>query len=309
MQSMTQQRPSLSPDQEDLKQGVIAAVIAYTFWGFFPIYFKVAHMIPATEMLAQRIVWSLPFGALIIALRKQGPALWQAMKTPGTMIMLSAAALVIAVNWGVYIWAVQQGRIFEASLGYYINPLIYVLVGVVFWHERLRPKQIFAVALAFIGVGILTLYGGVFPVISFTLAISFTLYGVIRKKVVIGAMPGLMIEIILLFPFALGFLIWLTQTSNPAFESDLGVLGIAMLAGPFTVLPLLFFAIGARRLPLSLLGFLQFIGPSLQFICALYFGEKLTLAYGFCFACIWIAVAVFSFDQWRASHPVVRRPI
>ncbi len=282
-----------------LRNGVTAAVIAYTMWGFFPFYFKLAHMIPTTEMLGHRIIWSLPFGALIISLRHQWQDVFAALKNPKMALMLGLSAAIIAVNWLVYTWAVQQGRIFEASLGYYINPLIYVVVGVVFLKERLRRPQWLAVALAAIGVSILTIYGGSFPIVSITLAISFTAYGVIRKQLNVGAMPGLLIEVIWLFPLAVAYLAWLTHQQSAAYLQGSDVVGLALLAGPLTVLPLLFFAIGARQLPLSLLGFLQFIGPTLQFFCGLYFGEKFTFAHAWCFGFIWLAVIVFSLDKWR----------
>jgi len=277
--------------------GLLAGITAYTIWGIFPIYFVVMRAIPPTEMVAHRVIWSVPFGLLIILFRKQLNDVWQALKKPKTLILLALAATSLTINWGVYIWAIQLDQIFQGSLGYYINPLIYVLVGVVFFKEKLSRLQGLAILLALIGVTILTLYGGTFPVIALFLAVSFTAYGVIRKQVDIGAMPGLFIETIILVLPALIFLTWLSQTGQLQF----GRLGSKMdillvLAGPITVLPLLAFAFAARRLSLSTLGILQYIGPTLQFACGIYFGERFTSAHAWCFALIWLGILIYSFD-------------
>jgi chloramphenicol-sensitive protein RarD len=269
---------------------------AYTMWGFFPVYFKVIAAVDPVEILAHRVVWSLPFGLLVLLLRGQIAQTMTALRDWAKVKWLAVAGAVIALNWGVYIWAVQAERIFEASLGYYINPLLYVLVGVVFLGETLNRLQLVAVALAAIGVGVLTVAGGVFPWVSLVLAGSFTVYGVIRKQVDIGAMPGLFIEIVVLFLPALAYLIWLANAGGMAFwQGDAGLDALILFAGPLTVLPLLCFAIAARKLPLSMLGFLQFIGPTLQFCCGLYYGEAFTTAHAICFVFIWSAVAVFMF--------------
>jgi len=285
------------PDSQDGKAGVLAGITAYTIWGIFPIYFVLTRAVDPTEMVAHRIIWSVPFGLLIILFRRQLKEVWQALAKPKTVALLGLAAISLAINWGVYIWAIQQDQIFQGSLGYYINPLVYVLVGVVFFKERLSRLQALSIILALIGVCILTVYGGVFPVISFCLAISFTIYGVIRKQVDIGAMPGLFIETILMVLPALVFIGWLSKTGQLQF----GQLGNTMdmlliLAGPITVLPLLAFAFAARRIPLSTLGILQYIGPTLQFACGLYFGEKFTSAHAWCFGFIWVGIILYSFD-------------
>lgn len=284
----------------DGKDGVIAGIIAYTIWGAFPIYFVLTRAVPATEMVAHRVLWSVPFGLLIVLLRRQLPDVWAALKKPKTVALLALAAISLAINWGIYIWAIQQDQIFQGSLGYYINPLIYVLVGVVFFKDKLSRLQGLSILLAFIGVAILTLYGGVFPIISLLLAISFTCYGVIRKQVEIGAMPGLFIETILMITPALAFMTWLSKTGQLQF----GQLGtqtdmLLMLAGPITVLPLLAFAFAARRMTLSTLGILQYIGPTLQFGCGLYFGEAFTKAHALCFGFIWVGIIIYSNDAIR----------
>jgi chloramphenicol-sensitive protein RarD len=223
-----------------------------------------------------------------------------ALRNPRTLGWLTLSAGFIALNWVIYIWAVQNEQIFQASLGYYINPLLYVLVGVIFFSERLHRLQAAAVILAAAGVAVLTLSGGQFPLLSLTLATSFTIYGVIRRRVAIGGMPGLFIETLVLLPAAIAWLLWLETRDAAVFSlADPAMAGTLMLAGPFTVIPLLFFALAARRLRLSTIGVMQFIAPSLQFAVGLAYGEQLTTAHRVCFALIWTAVTVFSFDAWR----------
>lgn len=288
----------------DTRDGVVAGLIAYTLWGFLPIYFKIVSQVPPAEVLLHRIVWAVPFGALIVHLRRQWPEVKRALTHRDMLLLLGTSAFLIAINWYLYIFAVQTDRVFQASLGYYINPLIYVLVGVLFFGEALRRLQAAAVILATIGVLVLTISGGQFPAIALTLAVSFTIYGVIRKRVVIGGMPGLFVETILLVPIAGVWLAWLIHSNQSAFSSnDPGTMGLLLLAGPITVIPLLCFALAARRVSLTVLGFMQFLAPTLQFCVGLYYGERLTVPHMICFACIWIAVILFSTDALRSRRP------
>jgi chloramphenicol-sensitive protein RarD len=189
-------------------------------------------------------------------------------------------------------------------LGYYINPLLFTLAGVLLFGERLRTFQTAAVILAAAGVLVLTISRGQFPVIALSLGTLFTIYGVIRKQVVVGGMPGLFVETLVLFPLSAAYLIWIMNAGDAAFTlSDPSMLGMLLLAGPITVLPLLCFALATRRLSLSTVGFMQFIAPTLQFITGLFYGEVLTTAHVICFGLIWIAVGLFSWDAWRASRP------
>ena len=284
---------------EDAKLGLIAGIMAYSFWGAFPIYFKITEEASAIEILAHRIVWSLPFAILIIFFRRQWPELKRALRIPRLIGLLTLAALALSVNWGVYIWAVQNEQIFQGSLGYFINPLMFVLVGLIFFKERLTRLQTVAILFAFLGVAILTIYGGVFPYISLILASSFGLYGVIRKQVDVGAIPGLAIETAVLFIPAAAFLIWLQTQGSLTFGSAPGITGLLLLAGPVTVLPLWAFAIAARNLKLSMLGMLQYIGPTGQFLLALYYGEAFTPAYAWCFGFIWLGIIIYSYDAYR----------
>ena len=284
---------------DDLRLGLIAGIMAYTFWGAFPIYFKVTEAVGPLEILAHRIVWSLPFALIIIVLRRQWAELKRALMIPRLVGLLALAALALSVNWGVYIWAVQNEQIFQGSLGYFINPLMYVIIGVVFFAEKLSKLQSVSVLFALIGVTILTVYGGVFPYISLILASSFAIYGVIRKQAVVGAIPGLVIETAVLFLPAMGFLIWLSTQGDLTFGASPGITGLLLLAGPVTVLPLWAFAIAARKLKLSTLGMLQYIGPTGQFMLALYYGESFTAAHAWCFGFIWLGILIYSFDAYK----------
>lgn len=284
---------------DDVRLGLIAGIMAYSFWGAFPIYFKITEAVGPLEILAHRIVWSLPFALLIILIRRQWGELKRALKIPRLVGLLALAALALSVNWGVYIWAVQNEQIFQGSLGYFINPLMYVIIGVLFFNEKLSKLQSLSVLFALIGVTILTIYGGVFPYISLILASSFATYGVIRKQAVVGAIPGLVIETAVLFIPAASFLIWLSTQGNLTFGSSPGITGLLLLAGPVTVLPLWAFAIAARKLKLSTLGMLQYIGPTGQFMLALYYGERFTPAHAWCFGFIWLGIIIYSIDAYK----------
>ena len=272
-------------------------------WGVLPVYFKVVGDVAILEVLVHRIVWAVPFGAVIILWRRQWPEVRRALSDTRVLGFLALAAVLIAGNWFVYIRAVQTDQIFQASLGYYINPLMFTLAGVLLFGERLRTFQIAALFLAAAGVLVLTFSHGQFPVIALTLGTLFTIYGVIRKRIIVGGMPGLFIETLVLFPLSAGYLLWIMNIGEAAFApADPAMMGFLVLAGPFTVLPLLFFALATRRLMLTTVGFMQFIAPTLQFIIGLLYGEELTPAHAACFGLIWIAVGLFSWDAWRSSR-------
>lgn len=285
------------------KIGLAAGLTAYVLWGFFPILFKITESVPPVEILAHRIIWGMPFAGLVIIFRRQVADILRVLKHPKTLAWLSISSILIALNWGIYVWAVQIDEIFQASLGYYINPLLNVLIGIIFFQEKLNRWQFTAVALAAFGVLILTLYGGVFPYISIMLALTFGFYGLIRKKVEVGALPGLFIECVVLFLPALAYIYWLYAQGDLQFiyHNTAEMDGLMILLGPLTVIPLFFFAVAARRLNLSTLGFLQYIAPTMQFLCAVYYGEAFTPAHALCFGCIWTAVIIFSFGSWKKT--------
>ena len=300
---MSDNNAHLTTAQSEIRFGLITGVFAYTLWGLFPIYLKALSDVSALEILAHRVFWSMPFGALLIAYRKQWREIATAIRTPRVLLLLALAALAISSNWLIYVWAVLHDRILEASIGYYINPLMYVAVGVFILREKLRPMQTVSVTIAGIGVAVMTFGAGVFPWISITLAFLFTAYGYIRKTTAVGAMPGLFIETSLLSPIAIAFAIWLMSSGGAVFlnqsaEKDF----LLLLAGPVTVIPLLLFALSARRLTLITIGFLQYIGPTLQFILGLYYGETFTPYHAITFGLIWTGLAIYSIDAVRASR-------
>ena len=287
----------------DDRSGVLIGLMAYTMWGVFPIYFKMVESVPPFEVLGHRILWAVPFGALIIAARRQWQEVAAALVDRTRLAWLTLAAICISANWFIYIWAIQNERIFETSLGYYINPLMFVAVGALMLGERLRRLQGVAVALAASGVLYLTFSGGSFPWVALSLGALFTAYGVIRRQIAVGAMPGLFIETALLLPFAAGWIGWLVLQGEAAIsEGSAGLAALLVAGGPITVVPLLCFAIAAKRVSLTTIGFLQFLAPTLQFLVGVYYGEALTPARIVCFVCIWTAVLVFSFDALRMSR-------
>lgn len=290
-------------NSNDKRDGLIAAFLAYLMFGVLPVYFKVLADVGALEVLVHRIVWAVPFGALIIFVRRQWPEVRRALADGRVFGFLALAAVLIAGNWYVYIYAVQNDQIYQASLGYYINPLLFTVVGVFFFGEKLRRFQVAAVLLAAAGVLVLTFGGGQFPAIALLLGTLFTIYGVIRKRVVVGGMPGLFVETLVLFPLSAAYLLWMMGSGVSAFASgEPSMVGLLLLAGPVTVLPLLCFALAARRLNLSTVGMVQFLAPTLHFIIGLLYGEELTTAHVVCFSLIWLAVGLFSWDAWRASR-------
>jgi len=290
---------------------VVAGLAAYLIWGFLPVYFKTVGDVDPLEVLTHRVIWAVPFGAVILTIRRQWPEVKRALTHRTMLAWLSLSALFIGFNWFVYIWAIQDERIFETSLGYYINPLTNMLAGVLLFGERLRSLQLLAVTFAAIGVLVLTISGGQVPWVALILALTFTVYAVIRKKVVIGGMPGLFVETLLLVPLALAWFTWIRMSGQSVFASGESMLTFwLVMAGPVTAVPLLCFALAARRLPLTTIAFMQFLAPTLQFGTGVYYGETLTTAHMICFGLIWTAVIVFSFDAVRMGRrkPPVARP-
>lgn len=291
----------LSPHARGLAYGVAA----YGLWGFMPLYIKAVSAAPVLEVLSHRIVWAL---ALLLTLTwRQGQlAGFRAAFRPGRgLAILCVSTVAIAANWLVYIFAVVHGRMLEASLGYYINPLVNVLLGVIVLHERLeRPVKV-AVAIATVGVLWLALRAGHLPWISLVLAASFGTYGLMRKLAPMGAVVGLAVETALLLPFAGGYLVWAAAAHRAAFLSGPRSLDLLLLlAGPVTALPLLLFAGAARRLELSALGLLQYLSPTVQFLLAvLVYGEPFDAARAVAFGFIWTALVLFAIHSLRRGVP------
>lgn len=286
-----------------MRQGLAAATAAYLIWGLFPVYWKQLQAVPAPQIMAHRIIWCALFvGVWLFA--RHGLA-WLRRLTPQLLSMLAASAALISLNWWLYIWAVNAGHIVETSLGYFINPLVSVLMGVLILRERLNRAQWLAVALAATGVLWLTWQAGKLPWIALALALSFGSYGLIRKLAIVPSVQGVAVESGLLFIPALAFLLWTEHAGSGGF-GHLGMRIDALLiaGGLVTALPLVLFAIGARRIPLSMVGILQYLAPTLQLIAGvLVFGEPFSKAQAIGFGCIWLALAVYASDGlWRARR-------
>jgi len=290
--------------------GLACGVAAYAIWGLFPLYLRELDPASAVEVVAHRIAWSVPFGALILALRRQWGETRKALSEPRIVALLALSAVLISVNWLVYVWAVANERVLQASLGYYINPLLFIAAGVFVLKERLSILQGVAVALAALGVLALIVGAGVFPWPSFILAASFTAYGLVRKTTPVGAMPGLFIETLLLAPFAVATLLFLARSGALEFGRHGAGLDMSLVAaGPMTVGPLVLFALAARRLSLTTIGFLQYLGPTGQFLLGLHFGEPFTLAHAICFGLIWSALALTSIDAIRRNRAPAKEAV
>ncbi|MFL6845075.1 MAG: EamA family transporter RarD [Allosphingosinicella sp.] len=290
-------------DPNRTRGGLLMGLAAYTFWGVMPLYFKAVAHVSATEIVAHRILWSLIFLGALASLWKRWPEIRAALASRRVVLTLLLTSVLIGVNWLVYIYAVVTGHVLEGSLGYYLNPLVNVLLGVFLLKEKLSRFQKAAVVLAGAGVALLAFRAGGSLWISLTLAASFASYGFLRKVAPVEALEGLWIESLFLAPLALGWALWLTHTGDSAFLHDRPTDLLLILGGAVTAIPLLLFTAAAKRLPYSTLGFLQYVAPSLQFLLAVaVFGEPLTRAHLVCFAAIWIALAVFVVEGMRAGR-------
>ncbi len=287
--------------RQSFSTGVAYAVAAYGFWGLNPVYFKAVAGIPALEIVAHRTLWTVLLLALLMTLRRRWPAIAEALRDRRTLLLLCLSTLIISVNWLIYVWAIHVERVLETSLGYYINPLVSVLLGVVVLGERLTKLQGLAVLLAALGVLNLAVGAGGLPWVALSLALTFGLYGLIRKTARIGAADGLLVETCLLLPIALGYLLFLATEGSGSFATrDLTTDLLIVASGPVTMLPLIWFANAARRLPLSLVGFFQYIAPTCHFLLAVFaFGEPFTRTHLITFLLIWTAVAIFVWQTLR----------
>jgi len=289
------------------RAGLLLGLGAYLLWGVLPLYFKLVDQVPASEIVAHRVVWSLLFLLVLAVFWKRCGNVGAALRSPKVLAVLALTAALIGANWLIWVWAVVNGHVLEGSLGYYLNPLVNVLLGVVALRERLSRPQGFAVALAAAGVAVLALGAGSALWISLSLAASFALYGFLRKVAPVEAIEGLLVETALLTPVALAWIFWLQAQGRGGFGVDLTTDLLLTLAGAATAIPLLLFTAAAKRLPYSTLGFLQYIAPSLQFLLAvLLFGERLTTAHIICFGLIWTALAIFATDGLRRGRAAAR---
>lgn len=279
-----------------MQLGILYALLAYIIWGLLPLYIKSLPGIAPLEILLHRMVWSLVFLGLILTWRHQWAWLGRVLRDRRLLLSFGASAALLCANWFLYIWAVSANRVVDASLGYFINPLFSVLLGVVFLHERLRLVQWLSIAVAAAGVAWLTVAAGQLPWIALGLAASFGGYGLLRKTGALGALEGLSLETLLLFPLAAAALAWLFATGQDSFtHAAPGTQWLLLLAGPVTAVPLLFFAAGARRIPLSLLGLLQYTGPTLQLLLGVWlWNEPFPAQKQVGYALIWLSLALYA---------------
>lgn len=297
----------LTPAHRARRHGLAYGLAAYGAWGFFPVYLKAVARAPVLELVCHRVIWAVGLLLLLSWQQDRLADIRAALRNPRALRVLAASTALIAVNWLIYVYAVVSARMLEASLGYYINPLVNVLLGVVILHERLHRLERLALALAAAGILWLGLHVGQPPWISLALAVSFALYGLLRKIAPVGALTGLAIETLLLSPLAIAYVGWRVASGKAAFLSGDTTLDVLLvLAGPVTAFPLLCFAAAARRLPLSTLGFLQYLSPTVQFLLAVVvYGEPFQHAQAGAFALIWAALAVFAYHTVRTFRPPV----
>ncbi|MEA3290827.1 MAG: EamA family transporter RarD [Pseudomonadota bacterium] len=279
-------------------RGYLLALGAYVGWGLFPLYWKqLAHVAPE-EVLVHRLLWSLPFVAIVILLSRNWPLVVNVLRKKRQVGFLTLSAILISINWGVYIWAVANNQVVGASMGYFLTPLLHVLLGLLVFDERLNRGQWLAVALAFAGVTWQIVRLGELPWVGLTVGFSFALYGMLRKKVAADSATGLFIETLLLFPFGLGLVFWWHRQGTGSFlHIDTSTDLLLILGGAVTAIPLLLFAAGARRLPLATMGLLFYLTPTMQFLIGvLVYDEPLERARLYGFALIWAGLLVYTFS-------------
>jgi len=292
-----------------MNSGVLYAALAYAAWGLLPVFFKQISHVNAFEIVAHRMVWALLFLLCVLLVLKRWAWLRGVVRQPKVLAAFAVSALLLSVNWSVYVWAVQNAHVIDASLGYFILPLVNVAFGYIFLKERPRRVQWLALALAATGVLWLTLQAGRLPWIALLLAATFGIYGLLRKLAPLGALEGLTLETLLLSPFALGMLAWWAWHGQGALvQADAQTMAWLLLAGPLTAIPLLLFAAGARRIPMATLGILQYISPSLQLLVGVWLYDEVLApvrAIGFCL--IWVALVVYSVDSWWSGRRSAQR--
>jgi chloramphenicol-sensitive protein RarD len=287
-------------NDKSVKAGVIFALAAYSMWGIAPMYFKLLASVPALEIVMHRIVWSALVLCLLLVLRKKLSQVLKAIRDPKIITTLSISGLLLAGNWLVFIWAVNNDRMLDASLGYFINPLFNVLLARLFLQESLTRLQLLAVFVALSGVVFLIYSYGQLPWIALALAISFSIYGLLRKKVTVDSMPGLFIESCIMLPFAVLYWLIMGTSSGNMLENSFDLNMTLLLVGVVTTAPLLCFTAAARRIRYTTLGFFQYIGPSLMFLLAvLYYQEPLDKTRIVTFVLVWIGLLIYVFDSLR----------
>ncbi|MEQ9519671.1 MAG: EamA family transporter RarD [Parvibaculum sp.] len=302
--------PAFGVDGRDALVGGFAAAGGYFFWGLTVIFYKqLTHVLPY-EVLAHRTIWSVVLTLALILIFRRWHSFVAAVTNPRILLTLFATSLIIGSNWFVFIYSINEARVLETSLGYYINPLISVLIGVIVLSEKLSKPQIAAVTLAVLGVGVMTFEIGTLPWISLFLAVTFALYGYLRKISAVDPLEGLLIEVLILAPFALAYLWYAEGEGGTAImHGDMWTLFLLAMTGPMTTIPLFLFNFGAQRIRLATLGLMQYLAPTVQLLIAVtMYGEILTETHLVTFGLIWTGLALFSWDTWRKER-VLRRVV
>lgn len=293
-----------SDNNRDTRTGLIYGFTAYFVWGFFPVYFKTLQSIPPLEMVAHRIIWSLLFLILIVTATRKWPEIARVFRDRKLIFSLTSSAALITANWLLFIYAVKKGQILQSSLGYFMTPLLNVLLGVFLLGERLRRLQMISLLCAAAGVAILALRVGAIPWISLALAVTFGLYGLLRKTVAVDSLTGLLVETVPTGPVAIAYITWLTCNNSAGFPSTNPTVNLLLpLVGMITATPLIMFASAARRLRLTTIGFLQYMTPSIQFLLAvLIYNETFTHSHMITFMLIWCGLALYTCDALHFFH-------
>ncbi|MGJ5711948.1 EamA family transporter RarD [Staphylococcus auricularis] len=292
----------MQQETNEMKAGILFSIIAYILWGILPIYWDLIHGFDAFEILAYRIILSMIFMLMVVSIGHYRRPFFEDVRflftTPTKLFALIIAAYVITLNWGTFIWAVTNGHVLQTSLGYYINPLVNIVLAYIFLKERFNKPEWLAIILALIGVLYMTIQVGVFPIVSLLLAFTFGLYGLIKKLVPIHAISSITIECIVTAPVALIYIGYLLQQHESAVGLNISTF-LLLFSGALTAIPLILFSAGARRIPLSLMGFIQYIGPTIMFVLGIFvFGEPFDMNQLITFIFIWLGILIYSFSQY-----------
>jgi chloramphenicol-sensitive protein RarD len=296
--------PALQPKNEDSLAGFFFALTAYLMWGFLPFYMKAMAHIPPAEVIAHRVIWSVPIAVLVIAVLGRTTDLRVALRSPRMLGMAALTAALISVNWGIYVWAIGSGHALDAALGYYINPLFSIFLGAALLREKMRPAQLVAVALAAVAVGVLTWEAGRLPLVALGLTLTWGVYAFLKKWLPIGPNQGFTLEVVILLPAAMAYVIWLGLTGGGHFMAGVGW-DTALLfgCGVVTAGPLMIYANGAKRLRLSTIAIMQYIAPTMIFVTAVFvFNEPFSTVKLVAFGLIWVALAIYTASMLRGRQ-------
>ena len=291
------------PQHTDTAAGLVYALMAYGLWGFLPLYMKLLSHISPAEIVAHRVIWSIPIAAVVLMVTRRTRDLATALRSPRTLALAGLTAGLVAVNWSVYVWAITSDRALDASLGYYINPIFSVLLGAVILREKLDGLQKLSVAIAAVAVAILTFASGTVPIAALALTVSWGFYALLKRSLAIGPNQGFMLEVLILSPLALGYVVWLGVQGTGQFVGNVSDTLLLLGCGAVTAVPLIFYANGAKGLRLTTIAMLQYIAPTMIFLIAVFvFGEPFGTARMIAFPLIWLSLAVFSFSLLKSRR-------